>query len=82
MSLAFVGVIIFAFGSIGGWGLIEVAFVYGIRAMGHALHGLLSGQLWATDNVVREGEFDRYPAASGQPAGPAADPAVHGHRLR
>ncbi len=60
VSLAFVGVIIFAFGGIGGWGLVEVAFVYGIRAMGHALHGFLSGQLWATDTVVREGEFDRY----------------------
>ena len=29
------------------WGLADVAFVYGIRSMGHALHGLLSGQLWA-----------------------------------
>ncbi len=60
MSLAFVGVIVHAFGSIGGWSLAEVAFVYGIRAMGHALHGLVSGQLWSTDLVVRQGEFDRY----------------------
>lgn len=60
VSLAFVGVIVHAFGSIGGWSFVEVAFVYGIRAMGHALHGLLSGQLWATDRVVRQGEFDRY----------------------
>jgi len=60
VSLAFVGVIVHAFGSIGGWGLAEVAFIYGIRAMGHALHGLVSGQLWTTDWVVREGEFDRY----------------------
>ena len=60
VSLAFVGVIVYAFGSIGGWSLVEVAFVYGIRSMGHALHGLLSGQLWSTDGVVREGEFDRY----------------------
>lgn len=60
VSLAFVGVIVYAFGSIGGWSLVEVAFVYGIRSMGHALHGILSGQLWATDRVVREGEFDRY----------------------
>lgn len=59
-SLAFIGVIIFAFGDIGGWGLVEVAFVYGIRSMGHALHGFLSGQLWDTDTVIREGEFDRY----------------------
>jgi ABC-2 type transport system permease protein len=60
VSLAFVGVIVYAFGSIGGWSLVEVAFVYGIRSMGHALHGVLSGQLWTTDGVVREGEFDRY----------------------
>lgn len=59
VSLAFVGVVVFAFGGIGGWGLVEVAFVYGIRSMGHALHGFLSGQLWATDRVVRDGEFDR-----------------------
>lgn len=60
VSLAFVGVIVYAFGSIGGWSFVEVAFVYGIRTMGHALHGVLSGQLWATDDVVRHGEFDRY----------------------
>lgn len=60
VSLAFVGVIIHAFGSIGGWSLTEVAFVYGIRSMGHALHGVLSGQLWSTDDVVRRGEFDRF----------------------
>ncbi|HEY8787650.1 MAG TPA: ABC-2 family transporter protein [Actinopolymorphaceae bacterium] len=60
VSLAFVGVIVHAFGSIGGWGLADVAFVYGIRSMGHALHGLVSGQLWSTDDVVRQGEFDRY----------------------
>ena len=60
VSLAFVGVVIHAFGSIGGWGFTEVAFVYGIRAMGHALHGVLSGQLWGTDHVVREGDFDRF----------------------
>lgn len=60
VSIAFVGVLVHAFGSIGGWSLVEVAFVYGIRAMGHAFHGLLSGQLWATDDVVRRGEFDRY----------------------
>lgn len=60
VSLAFVGVIVHAFGSIGGWCLADVAFVYGIRSMGHALHGLVSGQLWAIDAVVRMGEFDRY----------------------
>jgi ABC-2 type transport system permease protein len=60
VSLAFVGVIVHAFGSIGGWGLAEVAFVYGIRSMGHALHGLVSGQLWGIDSAVMQGEFDRY----------------------
>jgi ABC-2 type transport system permease protein len=60
VSLAFVGVVIYAFGTIGGWTLVEVAFIYGIRSMGHALHGVLSGQLWAIDHVVREGEFDRF----------------------
>lgn len=60
VSLAFVGVIVSAFGSIAGWTLSEIAFVYGIRATGHAIHSLLSGQLWSVDDVVRQGEFDRY----------------------
>lgn len=60
VSLAFVGVVVYAFGSIGGWGFTEIAFIYGIRTMGHALHGIVSGQLWSTDSVIREGEFDRY----------------------
>jgi ABC-2 type transport system permease protein len=60
VSLAFVGVVVHAFGSIGGWNFAEIAFIYGIRTMGHALHGLGSGQLWSTDRVLREGEFDRY----------------------
>jgi ABC-2 type transport system permease protein len=60
VSLAFVGVVINAFGTIGGWTLTEVAFIYGIRSMGHAIHSVLSGQLWAIDHVVRSGEFDRY----------------------
>lgn len=60
ISLAFVGVVVHAFGTIGGWSFREVAFVYGIRSMGHALHGLGFGQLWSTDSVVRDGEFDRY----------------------
>lgn len=60
VSLAFVGVVIHAFGTIGGWGFREVAFIYGIRSMGHAIHGLGFGQLWDTDFVIRDGEFDRY----------------------
>jgi viologen exporter family transport system permease protein len=60
VSLAFVGVVIHAFGSIGGWSFTEVAFIYGIRTMGHALHGVISGQLWSADGVVRQGEFDRF----------------------
>lgn len=60
VSLAFVGVIVSAFGSIAGWTLAQIAFVYGIRATGHAVHGLVSGQLWSVDDVVRQGEFDRY----------------------
>lgn len=60
VSLAFVGVVVYAFGSIGGWGFAEIAFIYGIRTLGHALHGIVSGQLWSTDSVVRQGEFDRY----------------------
>lgn len=60
VSLAFVGVVIHAFGTIGGWGFREVAFVYGTRSMGHAIHGFGFGQLWDTDDVIRRGEFDRY----------------------
>ena len=60
VSLAFVGVVVSAFGTIGGWTFTEIAFIYGIRTMGHALHSAVTGQLWATDHVIRDGEFDRY----------------------
>ena len=60
LSLAFVGVVVHAFGTIGGWHFRDLAFIYGIRATGHAIHGLGFGQLWQTDDVVRQGEFDRY----------------------
>jgi len=60
LSLAYVGVVLHAFGTIGGWTFSAVGFIYGIRTLGHAVHGTAFGQLWSVDRVVREGEFDRY----------------------
>jgi ABC-2 type transport system permease protein len=59
-SLAVIGVVLARFGSIGGWGLPEVAFLYGMRLTAHALFMVPFAQLAQVDHVVREGEFDRY----------------------
>jgi ABC-2 type transport system permease protein len=60
VSLAFVGIVVHRFGSIGGWGLSEVAFLYGMRMVSHGLMTVPLGQLWQSGTVLREGEFDRY----------------------
>jgi ABC-2 type transport system permease protein len=60
MALAFVGVVVHRFGSIGGWGMAEIAFLYGIRMVSHGVCTVPLGQLWGMDEVVREGDFDRY----------------------
>lgn len=46
--------------TIGGWSLEELAFLYGLRMLAHAVWILPLGHLWSLDQTVREAQFDRY----------------------
>ena len=58
-QLLFLGVLLGKFGLIGGWGFSEVAFVFAMRLASHALYVVPFGALRLTDEMVRDGEFDR-----------------------
>ncbi len=59
-GFAFIWVVLSRFQAVAGWTLGEVAFLYGLRLMMHALNGLISGQIFSLEWQVRQGEFDRY----------------------
>ncbi|GAA1691405.1 ABC-2 family transporter protein [Kribbella yunnanensis] len=58
-QLLFLGVLLGKFGVIAGWGFPEVAFVFAMRLASHALYVVPFGALMTTDEIVRDGEFDR-----------------------
>jgi ABC-2 type transport system permease protein len=58
-GFAFIGVVLGRFGEIGGWGVGDVAFLYGLRLLVHALRGLVFGNVDHVENLVRDGGFDR-----------------------
>ncbi len=60
IGLAFIGAVVHRFGDIGGWRLPEITFLYGLRLTAHGLWIVPFGQVGTIDNVVRDGEFDRY----------------------
>ncbi|MFE2290537.1 ABC transporter permease [Streptomyces sp. NPDC059452] len=60
VGLAFIWAVLDRFGQVGGWGLGEIAFLYGIRLTAHGLWLLPGHQLIHVDEVVIEGEYDRY----------------------
>ncbi|MFI1018489.1 ABC transporter permease [Streptomyces sp. NPDC020965] len=60
VGLAFVWLIVERFGAIGGWSMADIAFLYGMRLVAHALWLLPCGQLFGIDKILRTGEFDRY----------------------
>jgi ABC-2 type transport system permease protein len=60
VGFAFIWVIIGQFGSLAGWPLGEIAFLYGMRLTAHALFTVPCGQLFTVDYIIREGQFDRY----------------------
>lgn len=60
VGLAFIWVVLERFGTIGGWTLAEIAFLYGLRLAAHGLWCLPFSQLLHIDFVVRTGEYDRY----------------------
>ena len=59
-GFAFIWVVLARFQAIGGWTLGEVAFLYGLRLIMHALNGAITGGLYNLEWKVRQGEFDRY----------------------
>jgi ABC-2 type transport system permease protein len=48
------------FRSIAGWTLEEIAFLYGLRLLAHALVVFLFGGTQLMEFLIREGNFDRY----------------------
>jgi ABC-2 type transport system permease protein len=59
-GFAFIWVVLARFEALGGWALGEIAFLYGLRLLMHALSFLLSGNIRQLDHQIRRGEFDRY----------------------
>lgn len=60
-GFAFVWVVVDRFGQLGGWGLAELALLYGLRLGAHGVFTALFAQLMGEiSDVVRDGEFDRY----------------------
>lgn len=59
-GFAFVWVVLHRFPSLAGWSFAQVAFLYGLRLLAHALWLLPFNALLTFDWLVREGEFDRY----------------------
>lgn len=59
-QLAFIGVLLGAFGTIAGWEVAEVAFLYGLRLTAHGVCTINFGQHRASAQVVRDGDWDRY----------------------
>lgn len=67
VGLAFVSVVVARFGSIGGWSLSQIAFLYGMRVTAHGMWMVPASELNWLDMTIRTGEFDRYLV---RPAGP------------
>jgi ABC-2 type transport system permease protein len=59
-GFAFIWVVLARFQALAGWTLGEIAFLYGLRLVMHALNGALTGGLYSLEWKVRQGEFDRY----------------------
>ena len=59
-GFAFAWVVLSRFEAIAGWGLGEIAFLYGLRLTIHAVAGVLAGPFFGLEWQVRSGAFDRY----------------------
>lgn len=66
-QLAFIGVLLGAFGAIAGWTVGEVAFLYGLRLTAHGVCTINFGQHRSSAMAIRNGDWDRYLL---RPAGP------------
>lgn len=59
-QLLFIGVLLHAFGSLGGWTSAEVIVLFGIRMASHSVYAFFFRRTIDVDQVVHTGEFDRY----------------------
>lgn len=55
-----VWIIVARFSQIGGWGLAELTFLYGMRLTSHGIFYACFSQMFELDNVIVRGEYDRY----------------------
>lgn len=60
LGFATIKFVVEEFGSISGWGYGQLAFLYGISVISHALSMIFFVQGWFMGNYVIYGEFDRY----------------------
>ena len=60
MGFAIIRFAVVSFGEINGWNYGQLAFLYGISVISHALSMILFVQGWFMGYYVIEGEFDRY----------------------
>lgn len=59
-GFAFLWVVLARFHTIAGWTFGQVAFLYGLRLLAHALWRLPFSQLESLSFALRDGQFDRY----------------------
>jgi ABC-2 type transport system permease protein len=60
MGFVFIWAILSRFQSLGGWGLSEIALLYGMRLTAHGLYLLFFSNVFRIDDFVREGGYDRF----------------------
>ena len=59
-GFAFIAVVLSRYPEIGGWTFREVALIYGLRLMAHALYNIPLQVLWYQEDMIRDGSFDRF----------------------
>lgn len=59
-GFVFIWVLLSRFEQLAGWSLGEVAFLYGLRLLGHGLQLFVFGYIHMLEIYVREGRFDRF----------------------
>jgi ABC-2 type transport system permease protein len=58
-GFAFVWALLHTFGTVAGWGLGQIAFLYGMRLLSHALWLVTMDGVGQADYAIREGHLDR-----------------------
>ncbi len=58
-GFVFIWIVLGQFDALGGWTLSEIALLYGMRLTAHGLWTVSFSRLFAIDQIVRQGEYDR-----------------------